>query len=217
MAKYKAEHLQEMIRGVVREEVKSLLSGGMMHEIVASTISEVLSERYLRKLAESAVSARPRGVASLPIAGDDTPEEEFVPQPLANTILGVGQSNPAYEHEEEDEGVVQYQPQNEGKRNDILNMFFEGTRSITSVESEAGMEMPSADGILPAERFVEAPPRKATTAARRPMTEVWKQLAGVKDLPKGNVSEAIDPKILAEREEARLKRMRESLDVKVGG
>jgi len=193
MATYKAEHLKEMIRTVVREEMRS---------VVAGVISEVLSERYLKKLAESAVSSQPRGVNHLDIMGDDTEEDE-TPSILANNILGVGQENPVFKKTPKDKSVKQFSEDVE--RNEMLSLFFEGTKPITSSENA----MPTPGDTDDAEYEEQAPPREKPEVKR--MTEVWRELAGVNKPAPAPVA---SPEALEKLEDARLKRLREQLEVK---
>lgn len=187
MATYKAEHLQEMIRKVVRSEIKG---------VVADVIAEVLSERYLKQLAESTAAANaPRGANRLPVVGDDTSDEDNeVPLTLANTILGVGQDNPAYVKEPKGSRVKQFVKE-DVNRNEMLSLFFEGTRPLKEVESkvEEGIQLPD--------------PESSPELAR------WAELAKAAD----SLAEAKKPIAKnVEAEEARIKRMREQLEVKVG-
>lgn len=186
--RFKSSDLQEMIRKIVRQEMK---------EVVAATINEVLSERYLKGLAESAVASRPRGVNNLHIQGDDVEEEE-VPHTLANTILGVGQENPVFKKVPKDDGVRQFK---EGvDRNEILNLFFEGTKPLKQQEEavEEGISIDMENPVV------------AEAASK------WSDLVKQAD----QLSEARKP-IQAPKdpaaEEARIKRMREQLDAKVVG
>jgi hypothetical protein len=195
MATYKAEHLKEMIRTVVREEMRS---------VVAGVISEVLSDRYLKKLAESAVSSQPRGVNRLDIMGDETEEEE-TPSVLANNILGVGQENPVFKKVQKEKGVKQFSEDVE--RNEMLSLFFEGTKPITA--SENSMPTPGdTDEDYGNEAVAQIPVEKKEV---KRMTEVWRQLAGVNKPPPAPVA---SPAELEKLEEARLKRLRDQLEVK---
>jgi hypothetical protein len=216
MATFKADQLREFVRSVVRKEIK---------ETVASAISEVLSERYLRKLAESAVGARPRGVADLSIMGDDEEPDEEVPHALANTIQGAGQEHPRFQKEPNGNHVRQHNE--EFQHNPMLSLFFEGTKPLNVVEREAGMaaeadsegvQMPpewtgASDDVEPEP---ERRPARQEPTGRRPMNEVWSTLAGVKKVPQAQ-SETVDVDTRQKLEEDRLKRMREQLEVKVGG
>lgn len=185
MATYKADHLKEMIRQVVREEIRG---------VIAQTINEVFAERYLRRIIESAAAARPRGVSNLHIQGDDEPGDEEVPRTLANTILGVGQENPVFKKVPKDDGVRQF---NEGKdeRNEMLSLFFEGTKPIPEDDGEG---LPEGVAIP-----VEKPEVKA-------LTEVWTALATGMEADAARKKPQVDPAA----EEARLKKLRESLDVR---
>jgi hypothetical protein len=191
MAKYKADHLIEMIRGVVREEVKSQVKG-----LVAETISEVLSERYLRKLIETNVGARPRGVSmSFPIQGDDEPDED-VPEALDNNIQAPGQPNPRFQKMPKNRSVQQFHE--ETKRNEMLSLFFEGTQPLDQQEAKV------AEGV-PLEQIAEA------TDSEGPAK--WAEL--FKDAERlAETKRPIQKDPAAE--EARLARLRAQLDVKVG-
>ncbi len=140
--RFKAEQLKEMIRTLVREEIR---------EVVVATINEVLTERYLRKLAESVVSARPRGVSDLDIMGDEEEPDEETPGPLSNSILAPGQENPRFKKVPKDDGVRQF---HEGMdRNSMISLFFEGTKPLkeseanapTAEELEASVGLPSRE------------------------------------------------------------------------
>ena len=215
MSTYKAEHLKALIRETVREEIR---------ETVAGVIAEVISERYLRKLAEGIAAARPRGVADLDIQGDDEPDDDYTPRPLANHIRGVGQDDPVFQKEPKRDHVRQF---GEGtERNTMLNRFFEGTRPLDAVEREAGMFQPGADGIEPPPHYEdeeseqeqddipleESVARPARGAPRREMKDIWRELAGVKD---ASAPPAIDPAVRQKLEEDRLKRQREMLETRV--
>jgi hypothetical protein len=191
MAKYKADHLIEMIRGVVREEVKLQVKG-----LVAETISEVLSERYLRKLIETNAGARPRGVSmSFPIQGDDEPDED-VPEALDNNIQAPGQPNPRFQKTPKNRSVQQFHE--ETKRNEMLSLFFEGTQPLDKQEARV------AEGV-PLEQIAEA------TDGEGPAK--WAEL--FKDAERlAETKRPIQKDPAAE--EARLARLRAQLDVKVG-
>lgn len=192
MATYKAEHLKAMIRQVVREEIKG---------VVSEVISEVLSDRYLKHLAESAAAARPRGVSmNLPIQGDDENDEE-TPTVLSNDILGVGEDNPAYTKESKKDGVRQFE-----SANPMLSLFFEGTKPIDVGEDE--------DDGFDKDLIEAARAEKATLPEnkKRPVQEVWKELAGVKNVKKPSAPSPEEIEALQKREENRLKMMREQLD-----
>lgn len=174
--RFKSTDLQSMIRSIVRQE---------MNEVVKSAINEVLSERYLKQLAESAVGHnRPRGVSNLMIQGDED-EEEVQPEILGNRNA-------------EDGIYVQHPIKKEGiDRNDMLSLFFENTKPINEVEAEAEEGIPLALDEKPVaemaskwRRLVEG--ANALDESRRPMS-----------MPKN-----------AEMEEARLKMLRESLERK---
>lgn len=210
MAKYNASQMRELIREVVRSEIKS---------VVAETISEVLSDRYLRHLAESAAAAQPRGVANLHIQGDDEEPDEEVPHALENSILGVGEENLVFKKEPKDDGVQQF---HEGeKRNEMLSLFFEGTRPINELERDAGYAAAADDdeeGVtVPGMPPAPPPPARPAAPARRPMTEVWQTLAGVKPTGDKPAAQAapLSPEAREQFEEARLKRLREQLEVPV--
>ena len=191
MATYKADHLKEMIRQVVREEIRGVIS---------QTISEVFAERYLKNIVESAVAARPRGVNNLSIMGDDEEEEQEIPEPLANTILGVGQEDPVFKKVPKSDGVKQF---SEGKdRNEMLSLFFKDTTPFNS--SELAADDHAMEGAV---KESVAPPTKEESR----MTEVWKTLAGVdKPAAPAPVANVAD---LEKREESRLKMLRERLEV----
>jgi hypothetical protein len=239
--RFTSNDLKEMIRQLVREEVK---------DVVLETVNHVLAERYLRRLAESAVSAAPRGTNRLPIQGDDRVEgDDEAPQVLANTILGVGEEDPVFKKVPKDDGVRQHE---EGYRReaDPSSIFFEGTVPITERDAQAGYEADLYEGLPEEDRraamltespgdddptaFPEPPgPRAApqrvlpapgaepkmpgAPGARKPLTEVWRTLAGVNAEQKpAAAAGGPSPEELAKFEELRLKRMRESLEVKVG-
>jgi hypothetical protein len=188
--RFKSSDLQEMIRKIVRSEMK---------EVVAATINEVLSERYLKGLAESAVAARPRGVNNLHIQGDEPDDEDDnVPHTLANTILGVGQENPVFKKVPKDDGVRQFK---EGvDRNEILNLFFEGTKPLQRQEEKA------EEGI----------PLDMDNPAIAEAASKWSDLVKQADQLSETRKPIQAPKDPA-AEEARIKRMREQLDAKVVG
>ncbi len=183
--RFKATDLKEMIRTLVREEIR---------EVVVATINEVLTERYLRKLAESAVSARPRGVSDLDIQGDDEEPDEETPGPLSNSILGVGQDDPVFKKVPKDDAVHQF---HEGMdRNQMLSLFFQGTRPLKEIEANA----PTAEEL-------ETPrmPKELSEQA-----DVWNKM--VKGMEK--IAEGKRPVVSQEAEEARIKKMREELSRK---
>ena len=188
MATYKADHLKEMIRQVVREEIRGA---------IAQTISEVFAERYLKQLVESAAAAQPRGVNHLDIQGDDEVDDEEVPHPLRNSILGVGQENPVFKKVPKSAGVRQFSEGKDDERNEMLSMFFEGTRLIPTDDSEG---MPEGVAIP-----VEKPEVKA-------LTETWTALAQGMERDAARKKPPVDPAA----EEARLKKLRESLERRVG-
>lgn len=182
--RFKAEQLTEMIRTLVRAEIK---------EVVTQTINEVLSERYLKRLAESVVSSRPRGVADLDIQGDDEEPDEETPHALENNILAPGEENPVFKKVPDDDHVRQV---DEGeKRNEMLSLFFEGTRPLKEIEANA----PTAEEL--ASRLPKA---------LQEQTDVWKRM--VKGMEES--AERKRPIVTQEAEEARLKRLRESLNRK---
>lgn len=191
MATYKADHLKAMIREVVRQEIR---------EVVSGVIAEVLSERYLKQIAESA--ARPRGVGpTMHIADGDDHVEEDTPEVLRNRTKGIYKSHPMKHDDsiDEEEEVGTTMP--EGKtRNEMLSLFFEGTKPLKEIEAreEEGVQLEELD----------APTEDAS--GRRPIVEVWQTLAGVG--PKK--AEVSDDEVEAARarEERRLKQLRESLE-----
>jgi hypothetical protein len=188
MATYKADHLKEMIRGVVREEIRG---------VVANVIAEVLSERYLKQLVESAA---PR-VNTLSIQGEEPDDEDDnIPHALSNNVLGVGQENPVFKKTPKQDHVRQFGEGDE--RNDMLSLFFEGTKPIKYEVSDSD--------VLPDE--VPIPMDKPEV---KQLTETWVALA-----------QGIDSKVAEKRgmnqkdpeaEAARIKKMREALDAKVVG
>lgn len=180
--RFKASDLKDMIRLVVREE---------MYDVTKMVINEVLSERYLKQLVET---SRPRGVSNLAIQGDET-EEEVKPEVLDNDIFGVGQENPVFKKVPKEDHVRQYEEGEE--RNEMLSLFFEGTRPLDQVESvmEEGVPLsldkkPVADMADRWKTLVDGANRIAES--RRPMQS---------------------PKSL-ESEEIRLKMLRDQLDKK---
>lgn len=232
MAKYKADHLKEMIRGVVREEVRALAVEMVREEMrttAGAVIAEVLSEKFLRKIMSEGTVA-PRGVATLEIQGDDAVEEE-APHALSNDILGVGQNNPFFKKDPSEKRVVQYEEEEEVDEaaipDEFNSIFFEGTKPLPKMGASAeegegipldafGMneEAEPAPSPKPARRQQSAfkpAPVPTRTGSRKPINEVWTTLAGV---DKKKDENAIDPAVRAQLEEARLKRLRESLDVK---
>jgi hypothetical protein len=197
--RFKATDLKEMIRSIVREE---------MLTVTKQAINEVLSERYLKQLAEVAAS-RPRGVGrTMHIADGDDQEVEEAPHPLDNPTQGIYTRHPS----KHDDGVDDEDDQNferstprltpEGReRNEMLSLFFEGTKPLKEIEERV------EEGI-PLERM--QPPPMPQNGGRRPMNEVWKELAGVgKSAPK---QASLDKAELEKREEMRLKMLRESLE-----
>ena len=183
--RFKANDLQEMIRRIVREEMGS---------VVKEAINEILSERYLKKLAESAAGHnRPRGVSNLAIQGDADPEDE-TPEVLSNDILGVGQQNPVFKKGPSSKHVRQH---NEGDdRDEMLSLFFEGTRPINEAEAEHEEGIP-----LPID---EKPVAEMAKKWRHLITEADKAAETRRPMKSNNI----------EAEEARLKMLRESLDRK---
>lgn len=192
--RFKANDLKEMIRAIVREEIR---------DVVGQTINEVLSERYLkevaRKMTEAVAYARPRGVASLEQMGDDAIEEP-PPHPLANS-----QEWPFAKHPMKHDDYVPTQNDEDQERDkeDPMSIFFEGTRSLREIEERA----PSEDELI--SRTQSAPIFKDDKKLNE-QKQIWTTLAGVKS-QKGP---DIDPADKAKFEEARIKRLRESLDVK---
>jgi hypothetical protein len=191
--RFKASDLKEMIRSIVRSEIK---------EVVAETINDVLSERYLRQLAEAVAVSRPRGVASLEQMGDDAIEEP-PPTPLANSREWPFDKHPSKhdDYVETEQGEDQDDVDYRKKGDDPMSMFFEGTRSLKEIEARA----PSEDDLL---AQTQLPLSKNLTEQKK----IWTTLAGVKEVKKNDV----DPNEQAKFEEARIKRMREQLDVKAG-
>jgi hypothetical protein len=193
--RFKAADLKEMIRSLVRQEMK---------ENLAEMINEVFSERYIKKLVETATTSQPRGVNHLDIMGDETEEEE-TPSILANNILGVGQENPVFKKVPKEKGVKQFSEDVE--RNEMLSLFFEGTQPITA--SENAMPTPGdTDEDYGNEAVAPIPVEKKEV---KRMTEVWRTLAGVDKpavAPVANVAE------MEKLQEARLKRLRDQLEVK---
>ena len=210
--RFKANDLQEMIRSLVRKEMK---------ENLATMLNEVFTERYLSKIVETVSNAKPRGVNNLTIQGDGPEDEdENVPHTLANTILGVGQENPVYRKEPKDDGVEQYEEST--KRTDMLSLFFEGTTPMTGeYDTDAGAAFAPDEEeqkvLDEARAFTPPPPqqriKQAPKPGRRSQEEVWKELAGVKAISKQE-SHAVSVADQEKFEELRLKRMRESLEVK---
>lgn len=184
--RFKASDLHEMIRRIVRQEM-----GSVMKE----AINEALSDRFLKHLAENAVGARPRGVSDLSIMGDEEQKDEETPHPLRNTILGVGQEDPVFKKTPKPDHVRQ---PHEGKnRDEMLSLFFEGTRPLAERERES-----------PTEDELNVP------ALPKPMAEqadIWKRMVQGMD----RVAENKRPMSSPESEEARIKKMREELDRKV--
>ena len=184
--RFKTNDLKEMIRSLVREELEGVLK---------STINELLSERYLKQLAEA--SSRPRGVSqNLPIQGDED-EEEVSPKVLSNSILGIGQKNPIFKKEPSSKRVVQHNENNQ--RDEMLSLFFEGTRPLSETEREIDEGVP-----LPLEQ-----------KPIEDMANKWKYLVEAAD----QAAESRRPMKVTrsvEAEEARLKMVREQLERKVG-
>lgn len=190
--RFKANDLQEMIRALVRQEMK---------ENLAEMINEVFSERYLRKIVETANGAKPRGVNNLAIQGDDEEEDEEVPHTLQNSILGVGQENPVFKKTPKPDHVRQHgddEPLDEDtQRNEMLSLFFEGTKPIKAQEEKADEGIP-----LDMENPVIAE-----------QADRWKDMLKAADQlseQRKPIQQAKDPAA----EEARIKRMREQLDAK---
>jgi lysyl-tRNA synthetase class I len=179
--RYKADHFKAMIREVVRDEIR---------EVVAQTIAEVLSERYLRKLVEGNATAQPRGVSDLDIEGDEPePEDDESPGPLANSILGVGQTHRMFHKDSKKHAVKQHEGRSTGNP-DITSLFFEGTRPLKETEEDA------SEGV----------PVKEDESSR--WGEVLKEAERLSESKKP--MRTVDPSM----EEARIKRMREELDRK---
>jgi hypothetical protein len=192
--RFKAADLKEMIRTIVRQEIK---------EVVAQTVNEILAERYLRQLAENvAAVARPRGVASLEQMGDDAIEEP-PPHPLANSREWPFEKHPSKHDDSIDDpnnDDKDYDVDYRKKGDDPMSIFFEGTKPLSEIESNAPSEDDLASTVGP------APLPKNLNEQKR----VWTTLAGVKDVKKPTID--ADEKVRFE--EARLKRMREQLEVK---
>ena len=197
MAKFKADQLHEMIRSIVRQEIDEAVIK-RMNEVVVKTINEVLSERYLKQLAENI--ARPRGVGpTLHIADGDDNEEEGVP-PIGPQNFGgrdIYGKHPMKRDDEIDEQAEEPELRAENiDRNDMLSLFFEGTRPLEEVEESDGVPL---EKIMPQAR-----------GEKKQITEVWRTLAGVK--PEAPPARSTDKEALEAREEMRLKMLRESLE-----
>ena len=184
--RFKANDLQEMIRTLVRKEMK---------ENLASMMNEIFSERYLSKIVETVSNAKPRGVNNLSIQGDDDEEDEEVPHTLSNIILGVGQENPVFKKVPKSDGVKQFKE--EIDRNGILNLFFEGTKPLQNKEqvAEEGIPLDMENPVI--------------AEAANKWSDLVKQADQLSETRKPVVSQK-DPAA----EEARIKRMREQLDAK---
>lgn len=190
--RFKATDLKEMIRSIVKEE---------MLAVTKQAINEVLSERYLKQLAETA-SSRPRGVGrTMHIADGDDQEVEEAPHPLDNPTQGIYQRHAIKHDDEIDEDVAPARSLTpEGReRNEMLSLFFEGTKPLQEIEDR------QEEGI-PLEKI------EAKNTGRRPMNEVWKELAGVGTKTAAKMTPAADTSDLERREEMRLKMLRESLE-----
>ena len=188
--RFKSTDLKEMIRLIVREE---------MTGVVKEAINEVLSERYLKQLAEASV--RPRGVGpTLHIADGDDNDVEEAPVMLRNDHEGIYYRHPSkHDDEPEEEQELSSPPMAENiARDEMLSLFFEGTKPLKEVEA-------SVEEGIPLENIMPEPHRHGQ--ARRPMTEVWQKLAGVEK--KEPTRELNDRE---KREEQRLKMLRESLE-----
>jgi len=198
--RFKATDLKDMIRSIVKEEMLS---------VSKQAINEVLSERYLKQLAEVAAS-RPRGVGrTMHIADGDDQDVEDAPQVLDNPTQGIYSRHPSKHSDSIDDDDGQDFERSsprlspEGKdRNEMLSLFFEGTKPLKEIEDRI------EEGI-PLEKI------EAKNTGRRPMNEVWKELAGVGTKtaakmapPRFNDNE----EELIKREENRLKMLRESLE-----
>lgn len=207
MAKFKADQLHEIIRAIVRQEINEAVVQ-KMNEVVVKTINEVLSERYLTKLAEN-VASRPRGVGrTMHIADGDDHDEEGTPQPMRNDDRGIYHVHPSkHDDEVEDDDAGEPQLQAEDlERNEMLSLFFEGTKPLQEVEAQV------EEGV-PLERITEM---RRDNDGRQPIQEVWKTLAGVKKPAQAQqTSRPVDTAALEAREEARLKQLRESLETPV--
>jgi len=196
--RFKAGDLQEMIRKIVRQEIKV---------VVTETINEVLSERYLKQLAESMAVSRPRGVSSLEQMGEDAIEEP-PPHPLAN-----GREWPFEKHPMKHDDAVDtrnnddkdYDVDYRKKSDDPTSIFFEGTRSLSDIEAHA----PSEDELLNRVQSTPIPGSKKMDEQKK----IWTTLAGVGNQNRSDPQ--IDAAAKAQFEEARIKRMREELDRKV--
>ena len=185
--KFDGNALKGMIRSIVREE---------MSVVVKEAINEVLSDRYLKQLAEVAAS-RPRGVGrTMHIADGDDQEDEGTPEILKNVTQGIYQKHPSVH----DDGIDESSEEDSGElttenfsRNDMLGMFFEGTKPLNEseesheegiphalIEKKIGVDVSRFGDILKA--------TEKRAAKKAPMTR--------------------DP----ETEAARLKALRESLD-----
>lgn len=190
MAKMNSAQLGEMIRLIVKQEIR---------ETVMSTINEVLSERYLRQLAESAAS-RPRGVGrTMHIADGDDNDEEGTPSIMRNNDRGIYAKHPSI-HEDKPEEDSPNAPElsEDHERNEMLSMFFEGTKPLTQVEEQA-------DEGIPLEVLNE----KFNIAARA-KTDV----RHFKDLFDGANAKSVGLRIQKDpvAEERRIAALRESLD-----
>jgi hypothetical protein len=222
--RFKAEQLKELIRILVREE----LTGA-----VKQAINEILSDRYLQQIAEAAAS-RPRGVGrTMHIADGDDNYEEGTPEILSNTTMGIYNKHPM----KHDDRLEDDEPELVGPSistipegidpNDMRSLFFEGTRPINEIDADAGVVFNLEEGDdegVPVPQVARSAPSRAPapsrTPARRPLNEVWSELAGVKkEASRAEIRPGsplpVDPQVEAERmkfEEARLKRLRDSLE-----
>ena len=180
--RFKATDLKEMIRLLVREEMRG---------VIKETIDEVLSERYLRQLAETAMPRK-----------DVKVQEEETPQVLAN--VSAMPQNRDEEYRVAPDNLRNIGMSENDTRNEMLSLFFEGTKPL----NESEMQAPEIEEGVKIEALVKKSPGKKS------MTEVWRQLAGVN---KQTQSAPANAEALEAREEKRLKMLRESLERQVNG
>lgn len=112
--RFKSTDLKDMIRSIVREEMKS---------VVSAAINEVLSERYLKEMAQRMVEAqRPRLRET--ILGTTREPEEETPEPLDNDTEGIYTKNPIKK------GVTEMSLPEALAENNPLAYLYEGVQPI---------------------------------------------------------------------------------------
>jgi hypothetical protein len=142
--RFKSTDLKDMIRSIVREEMKS---------VVAAAINEVLSERYLKEMAQRMVEAqRPRLRET--ILGTTREPEEETPEPLDNDTEGIYTKNPIKK------GVSEMSLPEALAENNPLAYLYEG---VSPIPAEGAMSFDNGF-----EEPEEVEPAPMPTPGRRP-------------------------------------------------